>query len=122
MCDISMNSARFFLSFLLLSAIACTGVSLAEGDPYLQELEAEVGANSVDGANESQLSDQKNVVGNQQSKRKEFEKKLLDDRPTTFKAYLKLPEEEKAKVIEAFFSADKNIEKASRLVFDLYYK
>ena len=97
-------------------------MSLAEDDPYLKALEAEAGENSVDGANESQLSGQPEVVDTQNPQRKEFEKKLLDKRPTTFKTYIQLPDEDKSKVVEEYLSNDKDMEKANRLIFDLYYK
>ena len=102
--------------------MTCSGVSLAADDPYLKELEAEAGGNSVPGANDSELSNQSEIVGTEPPQKKMFEVKLFDDRPATFKMYLKLPEEEKSKVVDAYFSNDKDMETASRLIFDLYYK
>ena len=122
MPDIFMNPDRLFLSILFLFLIVCSGVSLAEDDPYLKALEAEAGANSVGGANESELSAQPKVVEALTPQRKEFEKKLLEDRPTTFKTYIQLPDEAKNKVVEEYLSNNKDMGKANRLIFDLYYK
>ena len=122
MCDISLNSNKFFLSISLLFLMTCSGVALAADDPYLKELEAEVGGNSVSGANDPELSNQSEIVGTESPQKKVFEVKLLDDKPATFKTYLKLPEEEKSKVVDAYFGNDKDMETASRLIFDLYYK
>lgn len=122
MRDISIDLDRFILSFFMLFVLTFSGASLAEEDPYLKALEAESDFNSVDGGNAPKVSDQPDVSGTQPPQKKQFEAVLYSERPTTYKTYLLLGEEEKSKVIEAYFSSDKDIEKTSRLIFDLYYK
>lgn len=88
----------------------------------LKRLKLKPGGNSVDGANEPQPSDQPDVVESESPQRQEFEKRLLDEKPNTFKTYVQLPEEEKVKVIKEYLSSGKDVEQANRLIFDLYYK
>jgi len=119
---------RLFYSFLLFFLYLTQAT--ASDDSYLQALEAEAEASNnlqkniqpSDSKNKQTQTDQNKLHLSQQVKHDEFSKELSKELLVTIRAYNKLTDENKQKVVDAYFNSDKNMSVATRLLFNLSFK
>lgn len=107
-----------FIAILFFSPIA-----VADEDLYLKELEAESEAGvGVQNATNKSHSGQVRQLTAQDMQRKEFEERLSRELSATFRTYQQLDLTDKLKVVELYFDHEKDMKKATRYLFELYYK
>ena len=125
------------LSKLLLIIITLFGTlylnSAIAADDYLDALEAEAHADDekTEASTTSTTSSEpsmaiKSAVDKEhelvESKRIEFEIRLKNELPTTFRTYGMISEENKHIVIDSYFDNNRSMPTATRILFDLYFK
>jgi len=110
-----------YLPVLTLFIVFFSTSAYSNEDLYLKELEAEIGGAQTSGV---VSADPAKVItlDPKQLEKKDFEEKLANELPTTFRTYKMLSAEDKMKVFEMYASNEKNMKKATRLLFELYYK
>jgi len=126
MCD--QVKTKLFYSLLLFFLFVAPAT--ADDDSYLQALEAEAESSSnfkkntqPSGADKKQsIADQEGSRLNQKIRHDEFNRTLSKELPATTRAYNKLTDENKQKVVDAYFANKKNMSVATRLLFNLYFK
>jgi len=107
-----------FLFFMLLPLeVSAT----SSDDSYLQALDAEAESSS-NLQNKKPLTYEKDPRLNQKMRHNEFNKRLSKELPATTRAYNKLTNENKQKVVDTYFANKKNMSVATRLLFNLYFK
>lgn len=115
---VQLRLSAFTLIMVLFSASA-----YSEEDPYLKALEAEAEIDTpVSGGGSSADSMKSKSIDPQKAEKKNFENKLLNELPTTYKTYKMLSTEDKLKVFNVYIKNNKDMEKASRHLYELYYK
>jgi len=110
------------LSFCLLSTL-WINPAFSSDDPYLDALEAEVeSSNDVQknqDATPSESNKEKKLIDNNKL---EFEARLSNQLPATFKTYRMLSEENKKTIVNIYFDNNRSMPSATRRLFELYFK
>lgn len=89
-------------------------------DDYLKALEAEAESSSnVQNPDQAQAEE---APAQDNGHRKEFEQRLAQQLPATFKTYRMLTDEQKRTVIDTYFENGRNMPVATRVLFNLYFK
>ena len=118
-----LSQIKRALSFVLLITVFGTVDAIADDDPYLKALEAE---SKVDVGVQTETSKPASIQAKQPTtqdiQRKELESRLSRELPATFRTYQLLSLEDKIKVVKLYFANEKDMEKATRYLFELYYK
>jgi len=91
-------------------------------DAYLRALEEEVDSTSIPrtGANTAEGAHKKAQVDRGENTA-HFEKKLTSELPATYHAYRRLNKSDQEKVVNYYFSHDKDITATTHLLFNLYF-
>ncbi len=117
---------------LLICTIFWSVTALSDDDAYLQALEAE--AEASDETKKTQPQPETSKPTPQASKQSiesglltlqhkiEFTTQLSHELPATSRAYYKLNNTQKQNVIDIYFKHDKDMSKATQLLFNLYFK
>lgn len=107
-----------YRTLVLVVIVLWSGQAVCEDDAYMRALEAEVSSQVGDNAG----LEKKQPLTLQQIQKKEFEEKLSSELPTTYRTYRMLSFDDKNKVVKTYVSNGENMKKATRLLFELYYK
>jgi len=119
----TFRSTRLFFSVLITFVLAWSTSVYSNEDLYLKELEAEAEIdNPASGGAVSADPEKAKQVDVRELEKKDFEDKLANELPTTFRTYKMLSAEDKMKVFDIYITNDKDMKKATRLLFELYYK
>ena len=117
------NSLKLnILSFCLLFTFWVNPV-FSSNDSYLDALEAEAESSNevqkTQGATPSESKKEKKLID---SNKIEFEARLSNQLPATFKTYRMLSEENKKIVVNIYFDNNRSMPSATRRLFELYFK
>ena len=108
---------------IFLVTLFFSTISIADEDLYLKELEAESEADvGVQNAKNKSHSGQIKQLSTQDIQRKDFEDRLSRELAATYRTYRQLSLEDKLKVVKLYFDNEKDMKKATRYLFELYYK
>ena len=105
-----------FLSSALIFILATPTQTLAQDDDYLKALEEEASASAKVKTKPQTKASKKNLAFQER-----FEKILENERPATYRFYVKLSADAKSSVLKVY-TKSKKISTASKKVFDLYFK
>lgn len=109
-------------TFFFIVLVFWANQVFSSDDKYLQALEAEANSGIVQAEEKTAASSKAGAVAPQNNIKKEFETRLLNELPATYKTYRLLEKQDKQKVVEVYYSSDKNMLITTRLLFDLYFK
>ena len=109
-------------SNLILISLSWSYIAIGSDDAYLDAMEAEAQSSDTTlNTNQDNIeTDLKKTASNK--KQLEFESKLSNELPTTYKSYNKLTEENKQTVISTYYETNKSMPTATRVLFSLYFK
>lgn len=119
----SSRPSRSYLSILIIFILGWSVSAYSNEDLYLKELEAEAEMDSpASGSAASDDPAKANSADPRQSEKNDFEARLSTELPATFRTYKMLSADDKMKVFGVYITNDKDMKKATRLLFELYYK
>jgi len=109
-------------SSLTFVCILWSNIAIASDDAYLDamEAEAESSSNVQQAGQNNKKTEQKKSTKDRQ--KLEFEARLSNELPATFKTYRMLSKENKQIVISTYFDSNRSMPKSTRILFDLYFK
>lgn len=91
-------------------------------DPYLDALEAEAASSDQVQKKTDAASPETNEEKLTDNNKTEFESRLKNQLPATFKTYKMLSEENKKIVVNSYFDNNRSMPTATRKLFELYFK
>lgn len=97
--------------------------AISSDDAYLDALEAEAeSSSSLKSEPQPEGGDAGQKPSIQESQQQDFERTLKNQLPATFKTYRMLSPEDKLVVVETYFANAESMPKATRVLFQLYFK
>lgn len=119
-------SNKFFISLyktiIIFTCIIWANVANSNADDdYLKAMEVEAESSNTTQSTKTTSNVTTAEKELKQKQKQEFETRLNNELPTSYKSYRMLSEEKKQAVVSTYFDNKKNMPMATRVLFNLYF-
>lgn len=109
-------------AILISVCILWINTAISSDTAYLDALEAEAeSSENIESANQNKKEEKLDTTAKNKQK-VEFEARLSNELPATFRTYKMLSDNDKETVIATYFDNNRNMPKSTRALFNLYFK
>ncbi len=109
-------------AILISVCILWMNTAISSDTAYLDALEAEAeSSENIESANQNKKEEKLDTTAKNKQK-VEFEARLSNELPATFRTYKMLSDNDKETVIATYFDNNRNMPKSTRALFNLYFK